>query len=127
MSPKYKKMTNREKAANAKIKKELQEQGIIPPDKPKLNRKKYVEEARNEWNGKDKDFYAWDIYLYEAISIMLGTVDKNLRVTSEAVGVAKCLKLALRLRKFSAKLKEEGRNEYTMKEKLDFIQEVLKA
>ena len=127
MSVKRKKMTNKEKVLNAKIKKELQEKGVLPPDKPKLNRKKYVDEAIEEWNGKAKDCYVWDIYLHEAISMMLGKVDRNLRVTQEAVGVAKCLKLALRLKEFSDKLKAEGRNEYTLGEKLEFIKDILDA
>lgn len=127
MSVKRKKMTNKEKALNAKIKKELQEKGVLPPDKPKLNRKKYVDEAIEEWNGKDKDCYVWDIYLHNAISLMLGKVDRNLRVTQEAVGVAKCLKLALRLKEFSDKLKAEGRKEYTLGEKLEFIKDILDA
>ena len=127
MSVKRKKMTNKEKALNAKIKKELQEKGVLPPDKPKLNRKKYVDEAIEEWNGKDKDCYVWDIYLHEAISMMLGKVDRNLRVTQEAVGVAKCLKLALRLKEFSDKLKAEGRKEYALGEKLEFIKDILDA
>lgn len=127
MSVKRKKMTNKEKALNAKIKKELQEKGVLPPDKPKLNRKKYVDEAIEEWNGKDKDCYVWDVYLHEAISMMLGKVDRNLRVTQEAVGVAKCLKLALRLKEFSDNLKAEGRKEYTLGEKLEFIKDILDA
>lgn len=127
MSVKRKKMTNKEKALNAKIKKDLQEKGILPPDKPKLNRKKYVDEAIEEWNGKDKDCYVWDIYLHDAISLMLGKVDRNLRVTQEAVGVAKCLKLALRLKEFGDKLKAEGRKEYTLGEKLEFIKDILDA
>ena len=39
-------------------------------------------------------------YLYKAINIMLGKVDKNGRVSKEAVGAAKVLKLALRLKEF---------------------------
>lgn len=127
MSEKRRKMTNKEKALKAKIKKELQERGTLPPDKPKLNRKKYVGEAIEEWNGRDEDCYVWDIYLNEAISMMLGKVDRNLRVAQEAVGVAKCLKLALRLKEFSDKLKAEGRKEYTLGEKLEFIKDILDA
>ena len=127
MAGKRKRMTNKEKALNAQIKKEMQEKGIIPPDKPKLNRKRYVEEARDEWNGKDKEFYAWEIFLYEAISLMLGKVDRNLRVTQEAVGVAKCLKLALRLKEFHDKLEAEGRKEYKFREKLEFIKDIVDA
>ena len=127
MSEKRRKMTNREKAQNAKIKKELQEKGIIPPDKPKLNRKKFVEEAIEEWNGKDKEYCGWGFSMCEAIGIMTGKTDKNLRVSQEAVGVAKCLKLALRLKEFSDMLKKQGRKEYTLKEKFEFIKDILEA
>lgn len=124
---KRKRMTNREKAARARIKKELQEKGALPPDKPKLNRRKYVEEAMREWNGRDGSFYAWELYLHKAISIMLGSVDRNFRVTQEAVGSAKCLKLALRLKEFRDRLKSEGRAEYTLKEEMEFIRDILDA
>ena len=75
---KRKTMTKAQKAMNAKIKKELQEKGIVPPDKPRLNRKKYIEEAREEWNGRDAEYYAWDVFLYRAISIMLGHTEQHL-------------------------------------------------
>lgn len=122
-----KRMTNREKAERARIKKELQEKGVVPPDKPRLNRKKFVEEAMQEWNGRDKEYYGWDFFLYKAISIMLGATDRNFRVTQEAVGVAKCLKLAIRLREFQEKIKAEGRETYTIKEQLDYIKDILDA
>ena len=35
--PAKKKMTQREKAERARIKKEPQKEGLLPPDKPKLN------------------------------------------------------------------------------------------
>ena len=127
MSEKRRKMTSREKAQNAKIKKELQEKGIIPPDKPKLNRKKFVEDVMDEWNERDKDCFLWDFYLSRAIGIMLGKTDKNLRVSQEAVGVAKCLRLAIRLKDFSDMLKKEGRKEYTLKEEFEFIKDILEA
>lgn len=124
---KYKRMTKKEKEYNAKFKKEMQKKGIIPPDKKKLNRKKYVQEALDEWNSKDKEFYAWDVYLLKAISIMLGKVDRNLRVTQEAVGVAKCLKLAIRLKEFSDKIKSDGRETYTLEEQINYINDILDA
>lgn len=127
MSVKRRKMTNKEKALNAKIKKELQERGTLPPDKPKLNRKKYVGEAIEEWNGREEDCYVWNIYLNEAIGLMLGKTDRNLRVSQEAVGVAKTLKLALRLGEFYDKLRVEGRTKYTIGEKFEFIKDVFEA
>ena len=47
---KYQRMTRREKEARAQVKKELQEKGILPPDKPRLNRKKFVREAIQEYD-----------------------------------------------------------------------------
>lgn len=123
---KSKKLTNAQKKANARLKKEWQEKGILPPDKPKLNRKKFVEEAKQEWNQR-ADSYIWEKYLIQASSFMLGATDKNLRVSSEAVGAAKVLKLAIRLKEFSDKLESEGRTKYTLGEQYEFIKDILDA
>lgn len=123
-----KRLTSREKRSNARIKKELQAEGVLPPDKPKLNRKKFIEEAMNEWNSRDKDVFVWELYLAEAFSLMLGHVEKrSLRTSLEAVGAAKVLKLALRLRKFSKKLQGEGRDKYTAGEKYEFVKDIIDA
>ena len=42
MAAKKKRMTQKEKDFNRKYKKELQEKGLIPPDKKRLNRKKFI-------------------------------------------------------------------------------------
>ncbi len=124
---KRKRMTNREKAENAKIKKELQEKGIIPQDKPRLNRKKFVDEAMEEWNNRPQ-CYMWEIYLIKAFGfIMAKTEGRSLRVSQEAVGAAKVLKLAIRLYQFHMKLKEEGRTEYKLIEQLEYIRDILDA
>lgn len=123
-----KRLTSREKRSNARIKKELQAEGVLPPDKPKLNRKKFIEEAMNEWNSRDKDVFVWELYLAEAFSLMLGHAEKrSLRTSLEAVGAAKVLKLALRLRKFSKKLQGEGRDKYTAGEKYEFVKDIIDA
>ena len=36
---KNKRLTNKEKQARAELKKRMQDKGVLPPDKPKLNRK----------------------------------------------------------------------------------------
>lgn len=48
-----KKMNKSERKIRSDVKKDMQKKGLVPPDKPRLNRKKYIEEAREEWNGKD--------------------------------------------------------------------------
>ncbi len=120
-------MTNREKAENARIKKEMQEKGIIPQDKPRLNRKKFVDEAMEEWTNRPR-CYMWEIYLIEAFGfIMAKTEGRSLRVSPEAVGAAKVLKLAIKLYQFHMKLLEEGRTEYKVIEKLEYIRDILDA
>ena len=52
-APKKKKLTQREKTLNARVKKQLQEEGVLPPDKPKLNRKKFAKEVLEEWGEMD--------------------------------------------------------------------------
>lgn len=80
-----KRLTNAEKKTNARIKKEMQKKGILPPDKPRLNRKKFVEEAIKEWNARSSVCWVWEVYITQAAFIMSGAIDKNLRVTQEAV------------------------------------------
>lgn len=46
-------------------------EGHLPLDKPKLNQEKFIEEAREEWNGRDSECYIWEHYLMEAMSYML--------------------------------------------------------
>lgn len=108
-------------------KKRLQEQGILPPDKPKLNRKKFIEETRSEWNNRDKECFIWDEYLMQAMSYMLGHVEKGGRVSSEAVGAAKVLKLGMRLREFSEELKAKGEHEYKVVDQYNYIKDILDA
>ena len=58
MTVKRKRMTQREKDLRARTKKELQEQGILPPDKPRLNRKKFARETWSEFQallGRDQN------------------------------------------------------------------------
>lgn len=124
---KKKRLTNREKQARADFKKRMQEQGILPPDKPKLNRKKFVEETQTEWNNRDKECFTWYVYLMQAMSYMLGHVDKGGRVSTEAVGAAKVLKVAMRLREFSEELKAKGEYEYKVIDQYNYIKDILDA
>lgn len=49
MAPQKKRLTQREKAERAKAKKWAQENGLLPPDKPRLNRKKFARETWTEY------------------------------------------------------------------------------
>ena len=45
MAQRKKRLTQREKAERAAAKKWAQENGFLPPDKPRLNRKKFARET----------------------------------------------------------------------------------
>lgn len=112
---KNKRLTNKEKQARAELKKRMQDKGVLPPDKPKLNRKKFIDEAREEWNGRSSDCFIWEHYLMDAISYMLCQREgMSSRASLEAVGAAKVLKLAIRLREFSEEVREKGEHEYKL-------------
>ena len=77
---KKKRLTNREKKDRAEFKKQMQEKGILPLDKPKLNRKKFIKEAREEWNGRDSDrcMSSW-------AELATRTIEEKLRNAAKAV------------------------------------------
>ena len=125
MAKKYKKMTQKEKAVNKKIRDQLRADGVLPPVKPKLNRKKYVEETREAWNVQSD--YKMRMYLTSAISVVLGLKDSQHRVSPEAIGAAKVLRIAIRLMEFENELEKEGRTTYKVSEQYEYIKDILDA
>lgn len=126
MAEKRKRMTQKQKDYNRKLRKEMKEKGILPPDKKRMNRKKFVEETLNEW--KEREYsHMWDIYLTEAAFIVSAKTDSRFNTSPESVGAAKVLKIALKLNEFQKKIKSEGRKSYQYQEKLDYLMEVLNA
>ena len=124
---KSRRLTMREKKLNAELKKKWQEEGIIPPDKPKLDRKKFIQEAMDGWNSREPDI-VWDNYIYRSIGLMLGHSERrSLRCSLEAVGAAKILKMAMRLREFHEKVRAEGKTEYLVMDEYDYIKDILDA
>lgn len=114
---KQKRLTKKEIALRAEAKKRLQEEGILPPDKARLNRKKFAREVMEEF--KAMDVFAADLYLRRAIGCMVS--EDMPRVSEEQVGVLKLLKIAVETQKFMQGLKEEGRTQYTIGEYVDKV------
>lgn len=124
---KKRRLTNREKKERAEIKKYMQEQGMIPPNKSRLNRKKFIEEAKTEW-AEQSECYIWDHYLLEAIGyILCQTEGISSRASLEAVGAAKVLKLAMRLRKFSEEVQLKDGQENNIIDLYNYIKDILEA
>lgn len=112
---KYKKLTNREKQFNKELRAEWRERGIIPPVKPKLNRKKFAKEVIAEY---EDSFGAYtDIpFLYKAIRWMTAGTESKRTVSPEQVGVLKMLKLAMEIKKFEEGIKAKGETKYSVQE-----------
>ena len=119
-STKRKRLTQREKAERAATKKRLQEDGVLPPDKPRLNRKKFARETLEEWEELfERDPVRAEWLISRAVGLMTET--ELPRVTPEQVGVYKVLKLAVEYDKFLRKLEAEGRSKYTFGELADEV------
>lgn len=85
-------MTKQERARRAKIKKELQRDGLIPPEKKRMNRKKFCAEAKQALNDELSD-YGDGFFLAVGLGIMTN-VNMRLRMTEENVGAAKAILIA---------------------------------
>ena len=113
-----KRLTQREKAERAAAKKRLQAQGVLPPDKPRLNRKKFARETWAEWTALlAEDRLRAAFALCRAVSFT--TAPELLEVTPEQVGILKAVKIAVEYEKFLRKLEAEGRSDYTIGELAD--------
>ena len=111
---KYKRLTNKEKQVNKEIKAELRSKGIIPPVKPKLNRKKFALEVIEEFEA----FNTYDnlIYLHRAITCMMPSLKLNNAITPEQIGILKVAKIAMEYKRFVEDLKARDKTNYNIGE-----------
>lgn len=120
---KPKKMTAREKAFRAEVKKELQEKGILPPDKQKLNRRKFAAEVWKEFTEECIGLEAV-LELHQCLWIMVS--EDMHKVNEEQVGVLKLMKITVEVMHFKKRLKDEGRSSYSLGELSDVVTPILK-
>lgn len=95
MAVKRKKLTQREIKRNREIKKQMQAEGIIPPDKPKLNRKKFAQEVCKEWKEQGSNCR---LYL-DIVLAMMTNSGRFGKVSQEDLGILKLKKCTLELKK----------------------------
>lgn len=122
---KKKRMTAKEIREKAEIKKRLQEEGILQTDKPRLDRKRFVEEAERqflEWN-------SWSMcsYLTWGLLEMLEKKDRSGRYSLEAVGAAKAIRLAIERAAFEKEKREAGKSAYTASELYERVKDIYDA
>lgn len=120
MATKKKRLTQRERAERAAAKKRLQARGVLPPDKPRLNRKKFAQETWAEWTALlAENRLGAAMALCRAGSFT--TAPELLEVTPEQVGILKAMKIAVEYEKFLQKLEAEDRSDYSIGELADEV------
>lgn len=62
-----------------------------------------------------------------AVAYMLAQTEERGRVSPEAVGAAKVLKVAIRLKQFEEELKEKGEKDYKITDQYSYIRDILEA
>lgn len=119
-------MTAREKKNRARIRKELREEGALPPKKKPLNRKAFCKRAREEL--EKHDGYEFILYLYWALIEMLEKQDFSrpgaICYSLEAVGAAKVVLLAARRMDFE---KEKDGQPFTKGELYEVVKDIYNA
>ena len=109
MPVKSKRLTNKEKALKAKTKKELQKQGLLPPDKPRLNRKKFAKEAAEQFDKEINLMDPMDVFwCHNALTLVTAGTD-IFPITSEQVGVFKLMKITAEIKNFMKKPRRLGK------------------
>ena len=120
MATKKKRLTQRERAERAAAKKRLQARGVLPPDKPRLNRKKFAQETWAEWTALlAENRLGAAMALCREVSFT--TAPELLEVTPEQVGILKAMKIAVEYEKFLQKLEAEDRSDYSIGELADEV------
>ena len=96
-----------------------------------MTKKEFIEDAEKVWDARDLNC-CWDRYLARATGIMLSRTTPDRQISPEAIGVAKVMKLAVRLREFDEKNKLVNSvpgvcTAEVLKEKYDNIGDILNA
>ena len=119
-------MTAREKKERTKIRKDLREQGSLPPKKKPLNRKAFAERAKEAI--KHPAGYTWHVYLQGALLEKLEKQDYSrpgaIVYSQEAVGAAKVVLLAVRRMEFE---KEKAGQRFTNGELYEAVKDIYEA
>lgn len=120
--PKSRAMTAREKKERATIRKEMRAEGLLPPPKKSLNRKKFCAEAQSILKAAGPEL---DIYIPLAFMRMLNHKKYPERtLTQEAVGAAKVIKLAQAWMEFE---KQRGGEPYKYGDLLEATKDIYEA
>jgi len=105
----------------------MQAKGLLPPNKKRLNRKKFIKEALDQWEKRDTACLVWEFYIMRAMIWMTSYLDNRGNPSPEAVGVAKVYKIALRLKEFEEEKRKSDNPDYTVGEMYENLKDIMEA
>ena len=115
-------MTKKERKELAKVKKRLQAEGVLQPDKPRLNRKKFAREVNEELEELEIGGIT-DISLILNVLAMMTRSGEYGGITSEDIGILKLKKCVVEIKKA---MQVEQRGCFTVGELYKICEEVWK-
>lgn len=120
---KSKRMTIREKKERAEIRAQLRDEGILPPVKKRLNRKKYAEQIKYRFYGEGAELGSLEdiLYIFKAYGYMEPFITNS--VTPEQIGMFKLLHIAMEIKKYEKELSDQGQSTYDV---MDLYNDVVK-
>lgn len=90
-------MTEKEKKARRKLREKLRKDGILPPPKKRLDRKKYAREIMERYKSEKYKHIEFTAVIDIAIGCMIPSENVPLGVTPEQLGVLKMLHMAMEM------------------------------
>lgn len=123
MAQKKKRMTIAEKKYMAEWRSEMRAEGLLPPVKKRLDRKKFLQETFEEFDTLER--YTDLSCLYEAMAWMVSRKQER-KITEEQVGVLKVMKIAVAIRDFYDQKRAAGESQYEIKELYEKVIEPIK-
>ena len=118
-------MSARERKERAAIRKELRAEGLLPPVKKPVNRKKFCEEAEAILRESD---YGFTLLVLWALLEMLHHAEyPSGNRSRDAIGAAKAIKMAKARADFEERNRAAGRHEYTAGELYDVVKDIYEA
>ena len=109
-------MTKKERKERAAIKKRLQAEGVIPLDKPRVNRKKYVAEISDKLTEKGAGYDVVSRVAMHIISDVKAYAGLEAKISDDTLAYARVIDLVMREAEFVKKLRAEGKETYSMDE-----------
>lgn len=113
-------MTKKERAERAFIKKKLQDEGIIPLDKPRINKRRYVNEIAQKFKSRREEVDLMPQIAAHVILSVLGSEKNEMKISDDTMAFARIIDLVMREAEYSAKVRSEGR-EYSLEEYRDEV------